>query len=270
MIGWFSVTRSIFDHPIFHKRSDRLYVWLWMLRTAAWRDTTQNANSRSVAIKRGQLLTSYRQIEQSTGVSVKIIRGLIDRLKTEHAIGTDTDTGRLLITIRNYEKYQAADGGQGTGRDRPKAQQRHTKETKEQGDNNPPSEGASAADPVKVMFDSGIALLMAAGKSEAQARSLPGKWRRDYGTEVVIVALAQAQREGAIDPVEYVEGIFRFQRKNQPKWSEGSFRALSPSKVQEFMHGKWEHRGDLTEVEISQHPKFIGRAPAYREMADAV
>ena len=99
--GWFAVKRGITNHPIFHKRPDRAFVWLWMLETAAYQDTRQDAGGKPVSVKRGQVLTSFRQIESATGVSVKIARGLIDLLKAERAIDIDTGTGRMLITICN-------------------------------------------------------------------------------------------------------------------------------------------------------------------------
>lgn len=76
-------------------------------------------------------------------------------------------------------------------------------------------------DPEKVMFDSGIALLRAAGKSEAAARSQIGKWKRDNGTEWVIASLGAAQREGAIDPAAFIEGRARHERKQRANDDEG-------------------------------------------------
>lgn len=105
--GWFAVKRGITQHPIFHKRADRAFVWLWMLETAAYQDTRQNANGKPVEVKRGQLLTSYRQIEAATGVGVQVSRTLINLLQTEGAVNTDVSNGRMLITICNYDKYQA-------------------------------------------------------------------------------------------------------------------------------------------------------------------
>ena len=63
--------------------------------------------------------------------------------------------------------------------------------------------------PEKVMFDAGVALLKAAGFSEARARPVLGKWKAQHGAEAVIVALGKAQREGAIDPVSFINGVFR-------------------------------------------------------------
>ena len=63
--------------------------------------------------------------------------------------------------------------------------------------------------PEKVMFDAGVILLMRAGFSQARARPILGKWKAQHGAEAVIVALGKAQREGAIDPVSFINGVFR-------------------------------------------------------------
>ena len=75
------------------------------------------------------------------------------------------------------------------------------------------TDAEASIDPEKVMFDSGRKLLVAAGITPAKAGSLLGKWRKDHGTEAVISALGRAQREGAIDPVAFIEGCFRFRAK---------------------------------------------------------
>jgi uncharacterized protein YdaU (DUF1376 family) len=64
-------------------------------------------------------------------------------------------------------------------------------------------------DPEKVMFESGRALLTEAAVPPAKQGPLLGKWKRDYGAAAVIVALGKAQREGAIDPVSFIEGCLR-------------------------------------------------------------
>lgn len=138
MSGWFAVKRGITSHPIFHKRPDRAFVWLWMLETAAYQDTRQDAGGKPVEVKRGQLLTSYRQIEAATGVSIKTVRGLIDLLKAERAIDIDLGTGRMMITVCNYDKYQSPKEDEGTDRGTARAQLGHTKETKEQNNKRTP------------------------------------------------------------------------------------------------------------------------------------
>ena len=77
------------------------------------------------------------------------------------------------------------------------------------------------ADPEKVMFDQGKALLAEAGIVNGKAGTLLGKWKRDHGAEAVIVALGKAQREGAIDPISFIEGCFRNGKRHQHDGSGG-------------------------------------------------
>lgn len=128
MSGWFAVKRGITSHPIFKKRPDRAFVWLWMLETAAYKDTRQDAGGKPVAVKRGQVLTSFRQIEAATGVGIQVVRTLFKLLEDEHAINTDTSNGRLLVTICNYDKYQSSKDDSNTPANTAPTQRQHTKE----------------------------------------------------------------------------------------------------------------------------------------------
>lgn len=91
-------------------------------------------------------------------------------------------------------------------------------------------------DPVKAMFDAGVRLLGQAGTEERQARSILGRWSKAHGPEAVIVALGRAQREGAVDPVSFVEGVFRWQAKQGPKGApqEGEERTLPSGQLQRY------------------------------------
>lgn len=80
-------------------------------------------------------------------------------------------------------------------------------------------------DPVKVMFDGGVSLLTSAGIPSAKARTLLGKWRKDHGAEAVIAAIGRAKREGAIDPVAFIEGCFRFTAKSE-RPADGEIREI--------------------------------------------
>lgn len=82
-----------------------------------------------------------------------------------------------------------------------------------------------APDPRKSVFNSGIRLLGQAGYNPKQARSLIGLWLKDHGDGEVLSALGKAQREGAIEPVEFIQGIFRHKRQREP---EGKYVGVSP------------------------------------------
>lgn len=72
---------------------------------------------------------------------------------------------------------------------------------------------ASPADIEKTMFDSGKAFLASHGVAANKTGALLGKWKRDHGVAAVIEALGAAQREGAIDPVSFIEGRWRHARR---------------------------------------------------------
>ena len=129
MSGWFAMNRAMFEHPIFCGKPERIAVWAWIISTAAWKDTRQDADGKTVMIKRGQVLTSYRQISSATGVGVQVIRTLIERLQSESAINTDTNNGRILITLCNYEKYQSVGANANTASNTTITQEQHSDNT---------------------------------------------------------------------------------------------------------------------------------------------
>ena len=224
MSGWFAMNRAMFEHPIFAGKPDRIAAWAWIIATAAWQDTRQDANGKTVTVKRGQLLTSYRQMSKSTGVPVQPLRTLIDKLQDEGAINTDTSTGRLLITLCNYEKYQSADDR----KNRPATREQHTSNTQKKQGNNSAKAGdeKSPVDPAKMMFDSGVEILGQAGIPEQKARKQVGMWRGQHGDEAVISALGRASREAASDPVAFIQGCLKFSAKRRMANPDSDFGAF--------------------------------------------
>jgi hypothetical protein len=56
----------------------------------------------------------------------------------------------------------------------------------------------------KMIFDLGIGLLVAAGHKDREARSILGKWRRDFGDSAVLSALLDCQAKNIANPVEWM------------------------------------------------------------------
>ena len=77
----------------------------------------------------------------------------------------------------------------------------------------------ASPDPSKLIWDSGIKILMAAGKSRNQAGGIVGKWRKSHADADLISALGACQREGAVDPVAYITGALK-SRKSAPAAAE--------------------------------------------------
>lgn len=59
-------------------------------------------------------------------------------------------------------------------------------------------------DPVKVMFDLGVAVLTDAGSKPEAARSMLGKWRKQYGDGAVMAALTDCRSRNVSNPVEWI------------------------------------------------------------------
>ena len=61
-----------------------------------------------------------------------------------------------------------------------------------------------AVDFAKAIFDRGVKFLCAHGVKETQARSVIGKWRKDYQDPEIFEAFAACAKSGAIDPIPWI------------------------------------------------------------------
>jgi hypothetical protein len=148
MSGFIVAYRDAAEHPLFKGHADRLGAWLWLLMKAAWKPTKFDVNGKVVTVERGQLSVSIRHLGEAWGWPKSTTERFLTRLKTETMIETHSGTGRLLITICNYDKYQdvsdingTASGTQvGTGA----GQERDTKEQGNKGTRDKEPNGSSS------------------------------------------------------------------------------------------------------------------------------
>lgn len=76
----------------------------------------------------------------------------------------------------------------------------------------PKGTGAAAPlDPVKDLFDAGVELLTAKGRTEADARKIIGKWRKSRGEAQALAAIVACRDapEDISEPVSWIEARFR-------------------------------------------------------------
>lgn len=107
MSGFVAISRSMLDHPLFKGEPQRVYAWVWLISNAAWKPTPFDVNGKIVTIERGQVCASIRHLAEEWGMSKSAAERFITRLKTETMIETAAGHGKLVITLCNYEKYQA-------------------------------------------------------------------------------------------------------------------------------------------------------------------
>lgn len=93
-------------------------------------------------------------------------------------------------------------------------------------------------DPIKALFDAGIALLVGAGETEKKARSMIGKWRGQVGDDEVRLAIAEAQIARVSDPVPYLAK--RFASKIHPGPANGKVSLLEYRIEEDRLKKEWE------------------------------
>ena len=87
---------------------------------------------------------------------------------------------------------------------------------------------SSAADLAKQMFNAGIELLAESEKSEKEARSIIGMWRKSHGDGKVLAAILDCQAKAISDPMEWLQKRL------------GGVKYVSPS--------GYEYRGEARDV----------------------
>ncbi|WP_052757299.1 YdaU family protein [Sphingobium chungbukense] len=88
---------------------------------------------------------------------------------------------------------------------------------------------AASDDPVKAIFDIGVALLTVGSRKATQARSIIGKWRKEQGDAATLAAIVAARDHGPSEPVEWINGRFRAVGEQ-----EDASRALSRATAERY------------------------------------
>ena len=103
--GFVCLHREALNHPLL-KDPSRLGAWFWLVAKAAWKPTPFDVNGKIITLERGQLCVSFRKLSTEWGWSKATVEHFFLRLKSETMIRTSSETGRTIVTICNYAKYQ--------------------------------------------------------------------------------------------------------------------------------------------------------------------
>lgn len=107
--GYFCVHRSLFDHYLFSgEEFSRRDAWIWLLGQASYEPHKLRYQSKVITVGRGEVPTSYRKLAEKWRWSVGRVSRYLSMLSMEGMIDTHTDTGFVIVTICNYDKYQAS------------------------------------------------------------------------------------------------------------------------------------------------------------------
>lgn len=273
--GFYLLHRGWLQHPALgNEPYCRRAAWAWLIEEAAYQERRAEICGKVITLKRGQLTHSSRFMATAWGWSEARVRRFLTRLKTDAMIDAETDAGQYLITICNYEKYQASQNESDAGTDAPSdaeaTQERRRLERKKR-KKEKPTTGADPSLPLSATQSGGQKESSGNHESaedqfwaltdQAQAakitRSLMGKMAKAIGDfDQAYPALVTAL--GKDNPAAYVSGIIR-KREREAATATAGGDLNAPAIVREAQQsgdpvealpdGRWRIAGTIYDAE---------------------
>ena len=103
--GWIKVHRSIRDNWVWSD-AEYLRAWLDLLMMANWKDNKRLYKGVLITQKRGQVITTIRNLAERWGWSTGKVKRYLDMLETDHMLTQKRTTNGTTLTIENYAFYQ--------------------------------------------------------------------------------------------------------------------------------------------------------------------
>lgn len=113
MSGYARFNRSLIGHPAFRNDAEAM-AFAYMVLRASWKPVRVRYKGKALSLNRGQLAMSVRDLADAMDRDKGWVERLLKRLKSETMIETVSETGVLVITICNYDKYQASNDNRET------------------------------------------------------------------------------------------------------------------------------------------------------------
>lgn len=111
--GWIKIHKSIWRNPwMYHPNV--LTVWVYILCHVEWRPTDVVFEGQRITLQPGQGLFKLRGIATELRIPRSSLFRVIDVLKSEKQIETQTSPRNTLVTVVNWKKYQLAGTQNGT------------------------------------------------------------------------------------------------------------------------------------------------------------
>jgi DNA-binding transcriptional regulator YhcF (GntR family) len=106
--GWIKLHRKIKGHWLFTERRTftKFEAWIDLLLEVNHKDNKFMLGSELVEVKRGQTITSIRQLCERWNWSNSKVTKFLKMLESDGMLSVKSDTKKTLITIDNYDIYQ--------------------------------------------------------------------------------------------------------------------------------------------------------------------
>lgn len=100
--SWVKVYRKFLDWE-WYDDINVCRLFLHLLLKANYKDKKW----RGVIIKRGSFITSLGNLSKETGLSIQQVRSSLTKLKSTHEITKQSTSHYTVVTVKNYNEYQA-------------------------------------------------------------------------------------------------------------------------------------------------------------------
>ena len=231
MAGTVRISRDIFGHECFADEPlTEREAWVWLIMEAAWKPHTRRVGDYIVDVDRGQVAASVRFMASAWKWTPAKVQRFTKRLIRLGMISAKTDTGVSVVTICNYDEYQApaqaADTGAIQVRYRSDTKEKEGKEREEGKDTEANASDADASSPSlkEQVWARGVRFLVARGIADRQARSVIGLWLKVHSDGEVFDAFIAADKERPVEPVAWITA--RLGRPSQRSELDAAFAQL--------------------------------------------
>ena len=106
--GWISIHRKLKESS-FYKDSQAVHLWIHLLVSANHKEAQFVKGNKVYDVKRGQLLTGRKLLSADTGINESKLQRLLKVFEKCHMIEQQTNSVNRLISILNYDSYQAGE-----------------------------------------------------------------------------------------------------------------------------------------------------------------
>lgn len=180
MQGWIKLHRKIQDHWLYQEKRkfSRFEAWIDLLMMVNHEDSKVVLGNEIVEVKRGQRITSIRQLCDRWGWSNTKVTQFLKLLETDGMIRYESDRKKTVITIVNYDFYQGRDDSKTTEnrRENDRKQTRKHTNKNEKNEKNDKEDISTTTEPDPlVLFEQTLCRL-----SEIQRKKLI-EWEKDFG-----------------------------------------------------------------------------------------
>lgn len=141
MTGWISLHRSIQKHWLFEEKRkfSRFEAWIDILLMVNHTDNKVMHDGDLITVKRGQRITSLRQLGERWSWSITKVDKYLKTLESDGMLVVKKDTKKTVLTVFNYDDYQDGDFKKRHRKDSEKTVKKHrsnTEKTQKKTNNN--------------------------------------------------------------------------------------------------------------------------------------